>query len=247
MATYSRTVVISVGGDAAYAKRTSRTVKIQAGSSDDRRYGPRPSGLERAGAEVLVERASYSVRLMQEGAGAKFELLPVKLNKVVRINAGAGVRTRTGAEGVCSYLMLRSSAMDEEAFLTATRHGPKGYTDFVRAYPGEYTFKDAVVRSTMLTREPTTMPKLTRLKPIVDVPDRILQGTIDVTDAMAGAVLPFLPAFYSAPEVAVLWHSGATVGFAKVGAATRESVEMYLEDADGFRITGKISYMVQGY
>ncbi len=247
MASYSRTIVIEAGANPAYAKQVSRTMKVQAGSADDRRYGPRPRGLERAGVEMLIEHASYSVRVWQDGIGTRFTLLPFKLTKVIQIQAGAGVRVRTGAEGTASYLMLRSNAMDEEAFLSATRHGPKGYTDFVRAYPGEYMFKDAVVRSTMLTREPTTMPKLTRLKPIVDVPDRILQGTVVVSDAMAGADITFTPAFYTAPEVAVLWHSGSTVGFAKAAAATRESVNVYLEDAGGLRITGTISYMVQGY
>lgn len=250
MATYSWVVQINAGASAAPAKRIQRQMLVQAGAGDEGNTR-RPTQVAEIGAEagVTVERAATWLRAAAVGAEGDVALGPKLVTKVIQIAAGAGALTRVGGSGVVSYLRQRSNALDLEGFLAATRHGPAGYTDFVRVYPGEYVFKDAVVRSVMLTREPTTMPKLTRLKPIIDVPDRILHGTITITDALAGADIVFTPEFYTAPEVAVLWQSGATVGVARRLAPTRAGVNVYIEDPStpGARLTGTVSYMIQGY
>lgn len=249
MAVFERTMVIEAGSRAAVAKTVPRTVRINAGSrsADDR--VPTKVLLTEAGAEMLVETAADYVRQVEERVGASVTAGPKEVTKVMQISAGARVQHRVGATGVNSYLMLRSEILDQEGFIALTRHGPQGFEKFVRIYPGEYTFKDAVTRSTMLTREPTTKPKLTRLKPIVDVPDRILQGSYEITDALAGVDIVFDPAFYSVPEVAALWQSGTTVGLARIGAPTREGVNVYIDDPanPGTRLTGMVSVMIQGY
>lgn len=249
MAVFERTMVIEAGSRVDAAKTVKRTVHISAGARDVDSRVPTKVLLAEAGAEVLMEQAAVYERQVEELAGASMSLGPKEVTKVVRISAGARVQHRLGAKGVNSYLMLRTEILDQEGFIALTRHGPQGFEKFVRIYPGEYTFKDAVVRSTMLTREPTTKPKLTRLKPIVDVPDRILQGSFEITDALAGVNVVFDPPFYSVPEVAALWQSGTEVGLARVGAPTRAGVNVYIDDPanPGDRLTGTVSVMIQGY
>lgn len=249
MATYSVSFAIGVGCKADRAKRIKRTVRMGVGTATAETRTPTEVLPIDAAAGVAMETAAVYTRVMGMSGATGLVTGPRRIIKVFQVAAKAAIKVFTGGAGVYSYLRLRDEALDEEGFLTQVRHGPKGFTAFTRIYPGEYTFKDMVLRTTMLTRDPTTRPKLTRLKPIVDVPDRILQGTVAITDALAGADVALSPAFYSTPEVAVLWQSGSTVGIAYNTAPTRTGFNVWLEDAanPGTRITGTVSYMVQGY
>lgn len=250
MAVHTSVITITVGAQAAPAKRLTRKMTVTAGAVGDRSSrSPTQAVPVKAEADLAFEHATQWIRRTSENAEASLRLGAKAVHKVVAVDAACTAKSFVGADGVCSYLRLKSVALDLEGFLSATRHGPTGFTSFLRIYPGEYVFKDAVVRSVMLTREPTTLPKLTRLKPLIDVPDRVIQGSVEITNGLAGATVTFDPPFYTTPEVAVLWQSGATIGTAVVAAPSRTGFTVQIDNpsSPGSFLTGFISYMVQGY
>jgi hypothetical protein len=82
----------------------------------------------------------------------------------------------------------------------------------------------------------------------VDVPDIFDRGTVQIPDAVAGAVINFTRSFRVPPEVTMTHKGGATVAIPRLlGAVTTTGFTAVLENSSGTRVTGSFTWIAQGY
>ena len=86
------------------------------------------------------------------------------------------------------------------------------------------------------------------LRVTVDVPDIFDRGTVQITDAAAGAVISFSRSFRVSPEVTMTHKGGTAVAIPRLlGAVTTAGFTAILENSTGTRVTGSFTWIAQGY
>jgi len=197
-------------------------------------------------AETLGRTVAYR-RLLQEGLGVSDALRRAMRLKAYEALALAE-QYRRHANGVISDMIVASTEITEADFASIVEAGhPPGYTDFRDFIQGDYTYQRALFRAILKSRN-SDRGFIDALRVTVDVPDVFDRGTVQITDAQAGAVIGFARIFRVPPEVTMTHKGGTVVAIPRLSSAvTRTGFTAILENTSGTRVTGTFTWIAQGY
>ena len=161
---------------------------------------------------------------------------------------GLAEQYRRRANGVISDMIVASTEITEQDFAAIVEAGhPPGYTDFRDFIQGDYTYRRALFRAVLNSRN-SDRGFIDALRVTVDVPDIFDRGTAQITDAAAGAVIYFSRSFRVAPEVTMTHKGGTAVAIPRLlGSVTTTGFTAILENSSGTRVTGSFTWIAQGY
>jgi hypothetical protein len=174
------------------------------------------------------------------------------LRKALRLNAREALalaeQYRRHANGVISDMIVGTTEITEYDFAAIVEAGhPPGYTDFRDFIQGDYTYRRALFRAVLNSRN-SDRGFIDALRVTVDVPDIFDRGTTQITDAAAGAAIYFSRSFRVAPEVTMTHKGGTAVAIPRLlGAVTTTGFTAVLENSSGTRVTGSFTWIAQGY
>jgi hypothetical protein len=174
------------------------------------------------------------------------------LRKAMRLTAQEALllaeQYRRHANGVISDMIVGSTEITEQDFVAIVEAGhPPGYTDFRDFIQGDYTYRRALFRAILNSRN-SDRGYIDGLRVTVDVPDIFDRGTAQITDAAAGAVINFTRSFRVPPEVTMTHKGGTAVAIPRLlGAVTTTGFTAVLENSSGTRVTGSFTWIAQGY
>lgn len=197
-------------------------------------------------AETLGRTVAYR-RFLQEGLGVS-----QALSRSMRLKAHEALalaeQYRRHANGVISDMIVASTEITEADFASIVEAGhPPGYTDFRDFIQGDYTYQRALFRAILKSRN-SDRGFIDALRVTVDVPDVFDRGTVQITDAQAGAVIGFARIFRVPPEVTMTHKGGTVVAIPRLSSAvTRTGFTAVLENTAGDRVTGTFTWIAQGY
>ena len=155
---------------------------------------------------------------------------------------------RRHANGVISDMIVGSTEITEQDFAAIVEAGhPPGYTDFRDFIQGDYTYRRALFRAILNSRN-SDRAFIDALRVTVDVPDIFDRGTAQITDPAAGASIYFSRSFRVAPEVTMTHKGGTAVAIPRLlGAVTTTGFTAVLENSSGTRVSGSFTWIAQGY
>jgi hypothetical protein len=155
---------------------------------------------------------------------------------------------RRHANGVISDMIVGSTEITEQDFAAIVEAGhPPGYTDFRDFIQGDYTYRRALFRAILNSRN-SDRAFIDALRVTVDVPDIFDRGTAQITDPAAGASIYFSRSFRVAPEVTMTHKGGTAVAIPRLlSAVTTTGFTAVLENSSGTRVTGSFTWIAQGY
>jgi hypothetical protein len=174
------------------------------------------------------------------------------LRKVMRLTVREALalaeQYRRHANGVISDMIVGTTEITEQDFAAIVEAGhPPGYTDFRDFIQGDYTYRRALFRAVLNSRN-SDRGFIDALRVTVDVPDIFDRGTVQITDAAAGAVISFSRSFRVAPEVTMTHKGGTSVAIPRLlGAVTTTGFTAILENSSGTRVAGSFTWIAQGY
>jgi hypothetical protein len=174
------------------------------------------------------------------------------LRKAIRLTAQEALalaeQYRRHANGVISDMIVGSTEITEQDFAAIVEAGhPPGYTDFRDFIQGDYTYRRALFRAILNSRN-SDRAFIDALRVTVDVPDIFDRGTAQITDPVAGASIDFSRSFRVAPEVTMTHKGGTAVAIPRLlGAVTTTGFTAVLENSSGTRVTGSFTWIAQGY
>ena len=174
------------------------------------------------------------------------------LRKAIRLTAQEALvlaeQYRRHANGVISDMIVGSTEITELDFAAIVEAGhPPGYTDFRDFIQGDYTYRRALFRAILNSRN-SDRAFIDALRVTVDVPDIFDRGTAQITDPAAGAAIYFSRSFRVAPEVTMTHKGGSAVAIPRLlGAVTTTGFTAVLENSSGSRVTGSFTWIAQGY
>lgn len=197
-------------------------------------------------AEALGRTVAYR-RFLNEGL-----TVGDSLKRALRINASEALalaeQYRRRANGVISDMIVSSSEITEDDFASIVEAGhPPGYTDFRDFIQGDYTYRRALYRAIISSRN-SDRGFIDALRVTVDVPDIFDRGTAQITDATASATITFTRSFRVPPEVTMTHKGGTAVAIPRLlGGITTGGFSAILENSAGTRVTGSFTWIAQGY
>lgn len=174
------------------------------------------------------------------------------LRKAMRLSAREALalaeQYRRHANGVISDMLVARTEMTEQDFAAIVEAGhPPGYTDFRDFIQGDYTYRRALFRAILRSRN-SDRGFIEALRVTVDVPDIFDRGTAQITDAAAGAVISFSRNFRVPPEVTMTHKGGTAVSIPRLlGAVTTTGFTAVLDNTSGTRVSGAFTWIAQGY
>lgn len=212
--------------------------------------------LARSQAKRVVEALSFAENLgrtvayrlaISEGftvGEALRRVQTLKLSEVLNL----AEQYRRRANGVISDMIVASTEITEQDFAAIVEAGhPPGYTDFRDFIQGDYTYRRALFRAILNSRN-SDRAFIDALRVTVDVPDIFDRGTAQITDPAAGASIYFSRSFRVAPEVTMTHKGGTAVAIPRLlGAVTTTGFTAVLENSSGTRVTGSFTWIAQGY
>ena len=196
--------------------------------------------------ETLGRTVAYR-RALTEGLSVSDSL-----RRAVRLTAREALalaeQYRRHANGVISDMLVASTEITEQDFAAIVEAGhPPGYTDFRDFIQGDYTYRRALFRAILNSRN-SDRGFIDALRVTVDVPDIFDRGTAQITDPTAGVVINFTRSFRVPPEVTMTHKGGTTVAIPRLlGAVTTSGFTAVLENSTGTRVTGSFTWIAQGY
>jgi hypothetical protein len=174
------------------------------------------------------------------------------LKRAMRLTAAEALalaeQYRRHANGVISDMIVASGEITEQDFANIVEAGhPPGYSDFRDFIPGDYTYRRALFRAILNSRN-SDRGYIDALRLTVDVPDIFDRGTAQITDAASGVTVVFVRSFRVAPEVTMTHKGGTAVAIPRLlGAVTTTGFTAVLEDTSGTRLSGTFTWIAQGY
>lgn len=154
-----------------------------------------------------------------------------------------------GADGVIDELAIMTAVMTVEEFgRLLMQDSPSSYSEFRRLIPGDYEYKEALVR-TSVTSQTGDRAYVSDLSLQIDVPDVTDRGRATCTSASA-AYVAFTRTFLEPPEVSLTvvgGASGATLIPRIIGAITTTGFTVGLFSTDGALADGIVSWNATGY
>ena len=196
--------------------------------------------------EALGRTVAYR-RNLSEGFGVS-DALRRAMSLSVREALALAEQYRRHANGVISDMIVGSTEITEQDFAAIVEAGhPPGYTDFRDFIQGDYTYRRALFRAILNSRN-SDRAFIDALRVTVDVPDIFDRGTAQITDPAAGASIYFSRSFRVAPEVTMTHKGGTTVAIPRLlGAVTTTGFTAVLENSSGTRVAGSFTWIAQGY
>jgi hypothetical protein len=196
--------------------------------------------------EALGRTVAYR-RNLSEGFGVS-DALRRAMSLSVREALALAEQYRRHANGVISDMIVGSAEITEQDFAAIVEAGhPPGYTDFRDFIQGDYTYRRALFRAILNSRN-SDRAFIDALRVTVDVPDIFDRGTAQITDPAAGASIYFSRSFRVAPEVTMTHKGGTAVAIPRLlGAVTTTGFTAVLENSSGTRVTGSFTWIAQGY
>ena len=196
--------------------------------------------------ETLGRTVAYR-RNLSEGFGAS-DSLRRAMSLTAREALSLAEQYRRHANGVISDMIIASTEITEHDFAAIVEAGhPPGYTDFRDFIQGDYTYRRALFRAILNSRN-SDRGFIDALRVTVDVPDIFDRGTAQITDAAAGSSIYFSRSFRVAPEVTMTHKGGTAVAIPRLlGAVTTTGFTAVLENSSGTRVTGSFTWIAQGY
>jgi transcription initiation factor TFIIIB Brf1 subunit/transcription initiation factor TFIIB len=196
--------------------------------------------------EAIGRTVAYR-RLINEGLGVSDAL-----KRALRINASEALllaeQYRRHANGVISDMIISTTEITEQDFANILGAGhPPGYTDFRDFIQGDYTYRRALFRAILNSRN-SDRGFIDALRVTVDVPDIFDRGTAQITDPAVGSVIGFTRSFRVPPEVTVTHKGGTAVAIPRlIGSITTTGFTAVLENTSAARVTGSFTWIAQGY
>lgn len=196
--------------------------------------------------EALGRTVAYR-RNLSEGLGVS-DALRRAMSLSVREALALAEQYRRHANGVISDMIVGGTEITEQDFAAIVEAGhPPGYTDFRDFIQGDYTYRRALFRAILNSRN-SDRAFIDALRVTVDVPDIFDRGTAQITDPAAGASIYFSRSFRVAPEVTMTHKGGTAVAIPRLlGAVTTTGFTAVLENSSGTRVTGSFTWIAQGY
>ena len=196
--------------------------------------------------EALGRTVAYR-RNLSEGFGVS-DALRRAMSLSVREALALAEQYRRHANGVISDMIVGSTEITEQDFAAIVEAGhPPGYTDFRDFIQGDYTYRRALFRAILNSRN-SDRAFIDALRVTVDVPDIFDRGTAQITDPAAGASIYFSRSFRVAPEVTMTHKGGTAVAIPRLlGAVTTTGFTAVLENSSGTRVSGSFTWIAQGY
>lgn len=196
--------------------------------------------------EALGRTVAYR-RNLSEGFGVS-DALRRAMSLSVREALALAEQYRRHANGVISDMIIASTEITEQDFAAIVEAGhPPGYTDFRDFIQGDYTYRRALFRAILNSRN-SDRAFIDALRVTVDVPDIFDRGTAQITDPAAGASIYFSRSFRVAPEVTMTHKGGTAVAIPRLlGAVTTTGFTAVLENSSGTRVSGSFTWIAQGY
>ena len=174
------------------------------------------------------------------------------LKKAMRLTAQEALllaeQYRRHANGVISDMIVASGEISEDDFLAIVQSGhPPGYTDFRDFIQGDYTYRRALFRAILKSKN-SDRGFIDALRVTVDVPDIFDRGTAQITDAAVSVSIAFTRSFRVPPEVTMTHKGGTVVAIAwLVGPITTGGFTAVLENTFSTRVVGSFTWIAQGY
>ena len=155
---------------------------------------------------------------------------------------------RRSPNGVISDMIVGNTPLSESDFADLVDAGhPPGFTNFRDFIAGDYSYQKALFRA-VLTSSNADRGYIKDLSLSVDVPDVLDRGAAEITNASAGIAVVFSRNFRVPPEVTLTHKGGSAMAIPRtVGTVTAQGFTAVLEDLNGTRVTGSVSWVAQGY
>lgn len=158
---------------------------------------------------------------------------------------------RRAADLVISDMMLSQGDMSMPEFEDFMKYGNiPGYTKWRDFIPGDYEYREAMFR-VVLESKNDDRGLLTNLQVSVDVPDLLDRGSRTITDANAGAYVPYTRTFHIIPEVTLATRGGTSSNpvvpeFVSLPTITGFTVRLR-DTVTGQYVTGSFTWAAHGY
>lgn len=150
------------------------------------------------------------------------------------------------AQFVASDLLVAESDLTFAEFQTAfALQKPSGFGDFVSFLAGDHEYKKAAIRLEV-TSDGSSLPSISQLDAIIDVPDVFDLG-VGVVSASGELAILFNRSFYIAPEVICSIKSGTTFVVPRTSNVTRTGFTVQLRDKDNNPVAGTVTWSAHGY
>lgn len=131
--------------------------------------------------------------------------------------------------------------------LTDPNDSPAAWTDWATLDAGNYEFWAIEFRLMMRSFEDGVVPRVTQLRALVDMPDRIERGE-DMTLPAEGLAVTYDPPFRAPPAVTVTIQDGATDDRLEFINKDRHGFEIRVYNAtDGAYVARVVDYISSGY
>jgi hypothetical protein len=155
---------------------------------------------------------------------------------------------RRSPNGVISDMIVGSTPLSESDFADLVDAGhPPGFTNFRDFIAGDYSYQKALFRA-VLTSSNADRGYIKDLALSVDVPDVLDRGSAQISDANVGVTVALSRAFRAPPEVTLTHKGGSAMAIPRIlGAVDTQGFTAVLEDLNGTRVTGSVSWVAQGY
>ncbi|MEO9387065.1 hypothetical protein [Chromobacterium phragmitis] len=195
----------------------------------------------------VVGRTAEFIRAYDEGFGiAEASKRAIKVSQAEALKVADELIK--GATGIFDELAMMAAEMSEEDFSTLiTQDSPSYYTRFRKMLPGDYEYKDALMR-VVLQSGTSDRATLSNLNVTIDVPDVIDRGRVSI-DA-SPVLVSFNRKFIVPPEVSLTIHSGAAgeVLIPRiVGAIGTTGFTLQILKDDGKPASGMVTWTAHGY
>lgn len=136
------------------------------------------------------------------------------------------------------------SSVDLDLYISKYQTGV-GYGPFVSFIAGDHEYQNAKFKA-VLRSDGASLPRITALSLVVDVPDVRDRGSVTLT---AGAVtsVTYNRSFYSVDEVIATLKGGTTFCTPRVSNVTKDGFDVALIDASNNMVAGQVSWVAEGY
>jgi hypothetical protein len=155
--------------------------------------------------------------------------------------AGASTSTGTVSDVIISN-DPNLTTKDVDAIVTSG--SPAGYAPFVPFMIGDYTFRNAIVKTSITTGN-NVDARLSNLTITIDVPDVFDSGQASVLST--GSTITFNRAFTTPPDVTVTQISASAFGAARISAVTKTGFTVQVVNAANTGIAASIAWNALGY
>lgn len=221
--------------------------------------------LDGAGGQLRIERTGNVYSLVDDNSNKIQLSLDTHINDQLTFKIYQSASTRTleinGISAVGSYAPVgsfseiklysesghRANAVIADIIISTEdidTTKPIGYSDWIPFVGGDYTYKDALIRTIMTHNGLDGRPLLTNLVIYADLPNIQDHGTLAI--GAEETWIQFAIKFYEPPDVTVTTIASTAVAVPNVTRVTRDGFAVVLRDTSSELVAGTISWTAAG-